>query len=199
MDTPGAGHLLSRVVNIGMRSLKASAIEPVAVSEHTFAQLYADNFAFVWRTLRRLGVREALLEDAAQDTFVILHRRLSDLRPDASAKAFVFGIAQRVAHDYRRSAQRKGAASLDVEREPSTSSGPFEDTAKAQGLRTLERFLASVDEDKRAVFVLTELEQMRAPEIAEALDVNLSTVYSRLRAVRQQFEAFLAAEGEDHG
>lgn len=47
--------------------------------------------------------------------------------------------------------------------------------------------------------MLTELEQMRAPEIAEALNVNLSTIYSRLRAVRQQFEVFLASEAEDHG
>jgi RNA polymerase sigma-70 factor, ECF subfamily len=187
------------VVNIGTRSSKASAAEPMAVLEQTFARLYAEQFAFAWRTLRRLGVREALLEDAAQDTFVILHRRFADLRPDASAKAFVFGIAQRVAHDYRRSAQRKAATSLDVDQEPSQTLSPFENTAKAQGLRTLERFLASIDDDKRAVFVLTELEQMRAPEIAEALAVNLSTVYSRLRAVRALFNAFLASEGEPHG
>jgi RNA polymerase sigma-70 factor, ECF subfamily len=188
------------VVTIGTRRLNASAAAPaVAALEQSFVQLYSQHFAFVWRTLRRLGVREALLEDAAQDTFVILHRRLGDLRPDASAKAFLFGITQRIAHDYRRSAQRKGASSLDVEKEVSATQSPFDDTAKAQALRTLEFFLASIDDDKRAVFVLTELEQMSAPEIAEALQANVSTIYSRLRAVREQFSAFLAARGDRHG
>lgn len=82
------------MVESGTRSLKASAADSVAVLERPFAQLYGDQFAFVWRTLRRLGVREALLEDAAQDTFVILYRRISTLRPEASLKAFVFGIGR---------------------------------------------------------------------------------------------------------
>jgi RNA polymerase sigma-70 factor (ECF subfamily) len=190
--------ICSVVVDPVPRSLKASAAEPMAVVELSFAQLYSEHFPFVWRTLRRLGVREALVEDAAQDTFVILHRRLVNLRPGASAKAFMFGIAQRVAHDYRRSAQRKAAQSLDVEQEISPAPSPFDDTAKAQGLRQLDAFLASLDDDKRAVFVLTELEQMSAPEIAEALNTNLSTVYSRLRAVREQFNAFVAVTGKRH-
>jgi len=168
-------------------------------AQRLFAKLYADHFAFAWRTLRRLGVRESQLEDAAQDTFVVLHRRLSDLRPDASPKAFVFRVAQRVAHDYRRSARRKGAQSLDTESEISAEQGPFEHAAKAQGLRALMRFLESLDDDRRAVFMLTELEQMSAPEIAEALGANLSTTYSRLRSARELFVAFLAQEGASRG
>ena len=168
-------------------------------AQRFFAKLYADHFAFAWRTLRRLGVRESQLEDAAQDTFVVLHRRLSDLRPDASPKAFVFRVAQRVAHDYRRSARRKGAQSLDTESEISAEQGPFEHAAKAQGLRALMRFLKSLDDDRRAVFMLTELEQMSAPEIAEALGANLSTTYSRLRSARELFVAFLAQEGASRG
>lgn len=182
-----------------VRKVGVTAAPVQADAKRDFAALYAEHFAFAWRTLRRLGVQEAMLEDAAQDTFIVLHRRLRDLRPEASAKAFVFGIAQRVAHDYRRTAQRKGTQSLDADREETSDDGPFDQAAKAQGRRQLERFLASLDEAKRAAFVLTELEQWSAPEIAEALNENVSTVYSRLRSARELFVLFLAREGASRG
>jgi RNA polymerase sigma-70 factor, ECF subfamily len=168
-----------------------------APSAHDFDVLYGEHFNFVWRSLRRLGVHPSWVEDAAQDTFLVVHRRFSDLRPEASAKAFLFGIALRVARDYRRRAQRKHAVSLDVEREISQLSGPFERTAKAEAVRKLERFLATLDEDRAAVFVLSELEGMTAPEISQALHANQNTVYSRLRSARERFIAF-AAEGAGH-
>jgi RNA polymerase sigma-70 factor, ECF subfamily len=174
----------------------SAASQPEARS---FEVLYAEHFDFVWRNLRRMGVHPSLVEDAAQDTFVVVHRRLVDLHPDASPKAFLFGIALRVAHDYRRTARRKGAASLDTETAPSPQRGPFDGAARAEGQRRLEAFLDSLDPDKRAVFVMAELEEMTAPEISEALSVNLNTVYSRLRAGRERFVAFLAAEGDRRG
>jgi RNA polymerase sigma-70 factor (ECF subfamily) len=170
-----------------------------ATVAHSFEGLYSQYFDFVWRSLRRLGVGPAVVEDAVQDTFVILHRRFEDLRPDASAKAFLFGIALRVAHDYRRTARRKGADRLDLDSAISKEAGPFERTAKAEAVRVLERFLESLDEDKRAVFALAELEGMTAPEISDALSVNLNTVYSRLRMSRERFVVFLALEGTGHG
>jgi RNA polymerase sigma-70 factor (ECF subfamily) len=166
---------------------------------HSFEALYSQHFDFVWRSLRRLGIGPALVEDAVQDTFMILHRRLGDLRPDASPKAFLFGIALRVARDYRRTARRKGADRLDLDSAISKEVGPFERTAKAEAVRAIERFLASLDEDKRTVFLLAELEGMTAPEISEALATNLNTVYSRLRVARERFVSFLALEGGPHG
>jgi RNA polymerase sigma-70 factor (ECF subfamily) len=161
-----------------------------------FETLYNEHFDFVWRSLRRLGVDASSVEDAAQDTFVVVHRRLQDLRPEASCKAFLFGIALRVAHDYRRRARRKGAESLDLEASISKDLGPFEQTAKVEAARLVERFLESLDEDKRAVFSLSDLEEMTAPEVSEALGVKLNTVYSRLRAARDLFIAYL---GNSHG
>jgi RNA polymerase sigma-70 factor (ECF subfamily) len=165
----------------------------------SFEALYGEHFDFVWRNLRRMGVHPSLVEDAAQDTFVVVHRRLGDLHPDASPKAFLFGIALRVAHDYRRTARRRGALSLDTETAPSPTRGPFDGAARREGRERLEAFLDSLDGDKRAVFVMAELEEMTAPEISEALGVNLNTVYSRLRAGRERFVAFLAAEGDRRG
>lgn len=163
-----------------------------------FEAVYSQHFDFVWRNLRRLGVPPALVEDAAQDTFVVVYRRFEDLRPDASVKAWLFGIALRVAYDYRRSQRRKPGFATDVHEHVATGSSPFEHTACAQAGRVLEQFLASVDEDKRAVFVLAELEEWSAPEMSEALGVGINTIYSRLRAARERFVSFLSDKGSRH-
>ena len=165
----------------------------------SFDDLYERYFDFVWRSLRRLGVPPAQVEDAAQDSFVVVHRRIADLRPDASEKAWLFGIAMRVAKDYRRTLRRKGAMSFDADSAMSSDTSPFDRTAKAEAARALERFLVSIDDDKRAVFVMAELEGMTAPEISEASGTNLNTVYSRLRGARERFVAFLNTEGGRHG
>lgn len=159
-----------------------------------FDELYDREFDFVWRSLRRLGVPASSLDDAAQDCFVVVHRRLDSLRPDASVKAWLFAIALRVARNYRRTARRKPTTSLDTESAESAELGPFESAASAQARRTLQRFLDSLDEDRRAVFVLAELEELSAPDISEALGARVNTVYSRLRTARERFVMFLAEE-----
>jgi RNA polymerase sigma-70 factor (ECF subfamily) len=111
----------------------------------------------------------------------------------------LFGIASRVAHDYRRRLQRKPAVSLDSDTQASADHGPFEHAATAQARRALERFLQSLDPDRRAVFVMAELEDMGAPEISQAVGARINTVYSRLRTARERFVAFLEAEGDPHG
>ena len=97
----------------------------------------------------------------------------------------------RVARNYRRREHRKGGhAPLD--RAPDVADaapGPHEEAATAEALRRLALLLGALDEPKREVFVLFELEQMSAPEIAEALGINVNTVSSRLRAARRAFEA----------
>ena len=164
-----------------------------------FEALYARQFNVVWRNLRRWGVPNALIEDAAQDVFVVVHRRLAELRPGASRTAWLFGIALRVARDYRRRRQRKPAVNTDVDTHTSTERGPLERALHAEAARVLERFLSSLDQDKRRVFVLAELEEMSAPEIGQALNAPVNTVYSRLRIARERFVAFLQAEGVPHG
>jgi RNA polymerase sigma-70 factor (ECF subfamily) len=172
-----------------------AAANELTAPARTFDELYAQHFGFVWRNLRRLGVPDALVEDAAQDTFVVVHRRLADLQPEASAKGWLFGIALRVARDYRRRQKRKPTVSFDADAAPTSAANPFEDIAVAQAGRVLARFLAALDDDRRAVFVLSELEEMSAPEISAVLGTGVNTVYSRLRSARQRFVAFLADVG----
>ena len=186
----------SSVVSPGMglprekRSLAPAA--PAAPQAHEFEVVYEQHFDFVWRSLRRLGVRDALLDDAAQDVFVVVHKRLGEFEGRSSLKTWLFGVALRVARNYRRTAQRRDAESLPENVVDTHSPGPHEVTAQAEAVRTLHALLDALSDERRAVFVMMELEQMSAPEVADALGVNLNTVYSRLRKARSEFETALA-------
>lgn len=171
----------------------------------TFEQVYEACFGSVWRSVRALGVAPASLDDAVQDVFVVVHRRLAETRLRGHVKGWVLGIALRVASDYRRTRRRKGGL-LPLPDTLASSDGqtPFDGALKSQALRLVEDFLNTLRDEKRAVFVLAELEGLRAPEIAEVLELNLNTVYSRLRVVREEFAAAMSkhrvgAPGGDHG
>jgi RNA polymerase sigma-70 factor (ECF subfamily) len=169
----------------------ARAEPPASTATLDFEAVYEQHFDFIWRSLRRLGVRDALIDDAAQDVFVVVHKRLSDFEGRSSLKTWLFGVALRVARNYRRTAQRRDADALPETVADTDSPGPHEATAQAEAVRTLHALLDTLADERRAVFVMMELEQMSAPEVADALGVNLNTVYSRLRKARNEFEAAL--------
>jgi RNA polymerase sigma-70 factor (ECF subfamily) len=156
----------------------------------SFRAIYTEHVDLVWRNLRGLGVPESNVEDAVQDVFIVIHRRRDDFEARSSFRTWLLGIVLHVARNYRRTERRKGGcAPLDSAPEIADGGpGPHEEAATAQALRKLAELLGELDDDKREVFVLAELEQMSAPEIARALGINVNTVYSRLRAARRTFE-----------
>jgi RNA polymerase sigma-70 factor (ECF subfamily) len=139
--------------------------------------------------LRRLGVAAAQLDDATQDVFVVAYRRLAEF-DGRSLRGWLYAIALRVASDYRRGAARRQSLPLP-ESFPTPAPDPERASELNESVRLLERLLAELDAAKRTVFVLGELEELSAPEIAEALGVNLNTIYARLRAARSEFAAAL--------
>lgn len=151
--------------------------------------IYDEYFDFVWRSLRRLGVLAPLLEDALQDVFLVVHRRLADFQQRSTLKTWLFGICLRVASDYsRRGRARPVMAELD-ELADTQAPDPSEQAARSEALEFVDQQLGRLDPDKRAVFILAELEGMTCPEIADAVGANVNTVMSRLKAARAQFEA----------
>jgi RNA polymerase sigma-70 factor (ECF subfamily) len=171
--------------------LELAAEEPVPDETAVFSELYRENVAFVWRSLRRLGVSERDVDDVCQEVFVIVHRKLSTFDATATMRTWLFGIARRVAADHRKRAH--------VRRE--TLAAPSElyldrgtpDESDAMELRRaraiLDEILDELDEAKRAVFVLFELEEMPMSEVAKAVECPLQTAYSRLAAARKKVES----------
>jgi RNA polymerase sigma-70 factor (ECF subfamily) len=159
---------------------------PFSARSLDVATLYAEHASLVRRVLRAHGVAGPCLEDAMQDVFLVAFRRHEDFVPIASHKTWLFAIAVKVARDYRRRTSRKGGlAELQESDVPCSRADPFAIVATAQSLTALNRKLQRLPGDRREVFILAELAQMTAPEIAELLSLKLNTVYSRLRAARR--------------
>jgi RNA polymerase sigma-70 factor, ECF subfamily len=166
--------------------------EPEATPlELSLAAVYEAHFDFVWRSARRLGVRPAHLDDVVQDVFLVVHRQLATYEGRATLKSWLFGITRRVVRDRRRSLQRRPSEPLAADPHDRGALGPDEQLALREQAKLLHAVLDTLDDDKREAFVLAELEQMSGPEIAEALALNLNTVYGRVRAARKAFEVAL--------
>jgi RNA polymerase sigma-70 factor, ECF subfamily len=150
---------------------------------------------FVWRSLQRLGVRAVDLEDVFQDVFVVVHRRLSTFDGSSALTTWLFGICLRVAAAHRRRAWlRREVLTGDVAttHEAPASERPDEALAAGRAQAALLGVLDAMDLDKRAVFVMFELDELSSEEIAAILGVPVGTVWSRLHAARKQFEKILA-------
>jgi RNA polymerase sigma-70 factor, ECF subfamily len=159
------------------------------------ASVYEAHFRYVWRCLRSLGVHDSQLDDALQDVFMVVQRRLAEFDGSAQLRTWLYAIALRIARKYRERS-RKEPASLDGERE-SHPELTLNATAEGAALRSEQLALAraaleALSDEQREVFVLARVEQMSAPEIESVIGIPLNTVYSRLRAARLAFEAEVA-------
>jgi len=156
-----------------------------------FDEVYQAHVAFVVRSLRRLGLPEAQIADAAQEVFLIVYRQLPAFEARSSLKTWIFGIVYRVAVHWGRRQHRRKTSALPAELPDRDAVGPMERAAQSEEIHLLYRLLAGLSEEQRAVFILAELEQMKVPEIAEAISANVHTVTSRLKTARRRFEALL--------
>lgn len=160
----------------------------------SFDAVYTAHVHLVWRTVRAFGVSEAHLEDAVQDVFIVVHRRLGEFAGRARIETWLFAIARRVAGAYRRTASRKTDRQqvLDEAMALASSDDTFAALSRAQAAAAVAAILDGLDEDKRVIFTLVELEQMSVPDVAAVLGINLNTAYSRLRLARRAFDAAVA-------
>ena len=158
---------------------EARADARVARAVPSLAEIYDRHVAMVWRTLRALGVDEAAVDDAVQDVFIVVHRKLGQFEGRSALSTWIYGIARRVASQYRRRRRVDGdPARLAREVEPGPS--PREDVERRQ-----------------AAQLVMELEQLPAPVVAELLGIPVNTAYSRLRLARARFEAALARRRDE--
>jgi RNA polymerase sigma-70 factor (ECF subfamily) len=166
--------------------------------------VYAAHFRYVWRCLRALGVRDAALDDAVHDVFLVVQQKLAQFDGQGAITTWLYAIALRVARR-ARAAARKDAwrfESMDDEangaapRAAAVTLGADEHPERAlergERLSLAQRALDRLDDDKREAFVLSQVEQMSAPEIVEITGLPLNTVYSRIRSARLAFQAEVA-------
>jgi len=163
-----------------------------AASNQRLVRLVREHMSFVWRLLRRLGVADADADDAAQQAFITLSNRLSDVLAGRE-RAFLVTTALHIGLRMRRDRARRRetlGVELDERPDPAPSADELIDAQRARTL--LDSLVAEMPEDLQLVFVLFEIEQLSSGEIAEVVGVPLGTVASRLRRARADFVARVA-------
>lgn len=159
---------------------------------HSFEELYQQHFDFVWKCARAFGTTPQETDDVVQDVFMVMQRRLGDLREETVLRSWIYGITRRVVSSHRRRRREQESRSpdhVDVDALKSSELSPLAATEQSMQVRLLSALLDRLDERKREVFVLSEILEMSGREIAETLGVPMNTVYSRLRAAREEFDA----------
>jgi len=167
---------------IPLPQLRSNALDVTAI--------HAAHADFVWSALQRFGVRDADLEDALQEVFVVVHRRLDSYDGSSKVTTWLYGIAMRVAAAFRRKAHvRRERAVEEVPEGDDEGLSPEEAASRSQARATLQEILDEMDLDRRAVFVMFEVEELSCEEIAALVGIPVGTVYSRLHKARKEFAA----------
>jgi RNA polymerase sigma-70 factor (ECF subfamily) len=172
-------------------SAEAAAAAPVE-------RLYREHVAFVWRNARRLGCSDDWVDDAVQEVFLVAARRLPELHATANVRGWLFAILYRIVQRLKRDRSRYRAR---VERFSEAQGQPSAPSPEGQShaAHQLRELLQRLDDPKRVVLILIELEGMTSAEVAELLAVPPGTVDSRLRAARQQLQKLIAAQSACEG
>ena len=161
------------------------------------AQIFHAHAAYVWRVLRRMGVAEADVEDLCQEVFLVVLRKLAEFEGRSSMKTWIYGICIRTASDYRRRAHKRREVVTDQVPEGTVSPSQAVELQRRQARSMLDAALDDLDEGKRAVFVLYEIEELPMAEVARALGCPLQTAYSRLHVARRTVTEALGEHLED--
>jgi RNA polymerase sigma-70 factor (ECF subfamily) len=178
----------------GVFPLTAESVTSVKTNdEREFRQLVVEHAPYVWRVLRSLGVTDADLPDVCQETFIVVHRQLAGFEGRSTLRTWIYGVAVRVASDYRSKAYRRRERASDTLPERSAAPGQQNEMERKQAWQLVDALLLEIDEEPRRVFVLYEIEQLPMREIAAILGCPLSTAYSRLEAARSSVQKSLAA------
>jgi RNA polymerase sigma-70 factor, ECF subfamily len=156
-----------------------------------FPSIYRSEFPYVWKTLRRLGVPPQDLEDLVHDLFVVVHRHLVDYDPTRPLRPWLFGIAVRIVADFRRSPRNMREILRDTIEPIDAAPTPHDRLESKEARELLLKALDTLDLDRRAVFVMHELDEIPMPEIATVLAIPVNTAYSRLRLARAEIASVI--------
>jgi RNA polymerase sigma-70 factor (ECF subfamily) len=162
----------------------ATTDEPVPID---FRAVFEDTFDYVWHTLRRLGVRERDLEDVAHEVFVVVHRHLADYDRARPIRPWLFAFAVRAAADYRRLARHRVELRDDTSALVEPGPTPLDHAVTRERLDLVALALDALDFERRAVFILHQIDGVPVNQAASILGIPVNTAHSRLRLARADF------------
>jgi RNA polymerase sigma-70 factor, ECF subfamily len=165
-----------------------------SVEMPSFSAIFQRDLGYVWNSLRRLGVPNRDLEDLSHDVFFRVYERLADFDRERPFRPWLFGFCFRVASDYRRRFANQREI-LGAELEPTdTAPNALDQLLQMEATSLAQHVLQCIELDRRAVFVMHDIDGSAIPEVADALGIPLNTAYSRLRLARAEFADGLRRE-----
>jgi RNA polymerase sigma-70 factor (ECF subfamily) len=164
-----------------------------------FDAVVAEHGPYIWRVLRRLGVRPSDVEDVWQETFIVVHRKLEAFEGRSQLRTWLSAIAVRVASDYRNRAHRRRELATDEVPDGGAAASQHEDLVEQERRALLDRLIGELKPEQREVVVLYEFAELPMQEVAEALGCPLQTAYSRLHAGRRALEQAARRESARRG
>jgi RNA polymerase sigma factor (sigma-70 family) len=168
-----------RLAELVLRRTKLTRSE-VALLREVFPELFTMYRPNVLTYLRRRRVPEADTNDASQDVFLALHRKIADEGFPESVRVRLYQLAKRVAWNYKRGDERD-PVSVGL---PSSGSEPVPtppDLARAIDFQAIApQLIERLTDQQREVVELALIDQFSHAETAEALELPIGTVKSRL-------------------
>ena len=163
---------------------------PTPTPQQELAALYNEHADFVWRSLLRLGASPDVAEDLLHEVFLVVRRRQGDFDRERSIRAWLYGIARGIAANYRRGRSRAAERLRNVAT-PSPPPTPEEGLDRRKAAAFVADFLAELDEPRRRVFELIDIEGLSGPEVGALLGIPVMKVHTLRRSARRRFEAAL--------
>jgi RNA polymerase sigma-70 factor, ECF subfamily len=164
-----------------------------------FDAVVAEHGPYIWRVLRRLGVRPSDIEDVWQETFIVVHRKLGAFEGRSQLRTWLSAIAVRVASDYRSRAHRRREQATEEVPDGGAAASQHDDLVEQERRALLDKLIAELKPEQREVIVLYEFAELPMQEVAEALGCPLQTAYSRLHAGRKALEQAARRESARRG
>ncbi len=157
-----------------------------------FETTFRERYPLVCRLVRGFGVDPAMVEDAAQEVFIVLYRRRDELGTELPT-ALLYGVARRVSANVRRKEhRRKDGARLDDHRLVAVGSSAEERLELRSRAAVVGAAVDGLDDGKRCAFVMVEIEGMSVKDFAAEFGLNVNTAHARLRAARLAVERAVA-------
>lgn len=131
------------------------------------------------------------VDDAAQEVFLIVHDKLTEFEGRSKLSTWIYAITYRVGANYRAKAKRQPRLASLEDTHLASPGSPEQALSSKEAARFVERFCSQLDDDMRDIFVLCLLEGQSSVDVGALLGMNVNTVYSRVRMLRDEFRAAL--------
>ena len=178
----------SQIPSVDVQAVLAESPGSRVASDVDFRTIFDRECAYVWTTLRRLGVAERDVEDVAHETFLRVAAHLHEYDARRPVRPWLFVFAFRMAGDYRRLARhRREVVGAPDESFAGETLHPDDLLASREGHALIMAALDALDWDRRVVFVACELEEQEVATVAATLGIPRNTAASRLRLAREDF------------